>query len=67
MLVRMFFTSIKRTQIVIDALRNGSYEAYEVHTRGEGGNVILRRSWSLDWLINTLRMYYMVEELIREI
>lgn len=36
MLVKMFITKKERTPVVINKETNGSYSAYEAHTRGEG-------------------------------
>lgn len=55
------FTTAERL-IIVEANRNGSYTAYE--TKYKGKNVKILNSWSLDWLIDTLRMQYMPEKLI---
>lgn len=55
------FTTAERL-IIVEANRNGSYTAYETNYKGK--NVQTLNSWSLDWLIDTLRMQYMPEKLI---
>lgn len=67
MMVRLFITSKQRLPIVVEKNTNGSYSAYEARTRGEGGNKQILHSWSLDWLIETLRMRYIDETLIQEV
>ena len=67
MMVKMFITKETRTPVVINKEVNGSYSAYEAHTRGEGGNkVILNNVWCPHWLEETLHNIY-DEELIREV
>lgn len=63
MTVKQFTTSKSRLTIVIDKLRNGAYQAYEVRTLSEGGNTPILNSWSLDWLIDTLHVKYLPETL----
>lgn len=67
MMVRLFVTSKRRLNIVIDKSPNGLYTAYENHTRGDGGNIFILNSRSLDWLIDTLRMRYSPDETLIQI
>jgi hypothetical protein len=63
MTIKQFTTSKTRLTVTIDKNRNDSYTAYEVRTRGNGGNTALLTSWSLDWLVDTLHMRYLPEKL----
>lgn len=66
-MIRRFTTSKTRLTIVVEELRNGSCVAYVERTQEEGGNVQILHSWSLDWLLDTLRMRYLGETLIQEL
>jgi hypothetical protein len=67
MMVRLFITSKQRLTVTIEKNLNGSYSAYEVRTQKQDGTTHILHSWSLDWLIETLRMRYIDETLIQEV
>ena len=66
-MVKQFTTSKTRLTIVVEKMLNGSYAAYEVKTRGKGGNDLILHSWCLNWLIETLHNRYHDETLISEV
>ena len=63
MTIKQFTTSKSRLTVTIDKNLNGSYAAYEIRTREDGGNTLILTSFYLDWLIETLRMRYLPETL----
>ena len=63
MTIKQFTTSKTRKTITINKLPNGIYVAYENNIRKDGGNIIISNSFHLDYLIETVKMRYISEEL----
>lgn len=62
MVVKKFKTSVKQTKVVIERESNGSYTVYESGT--DWARFLFNTAWSLDLLIDTLRLQYIPEKLI---